>query len=76
MSTVENTETPTTFESIHFANSFREISEDQRVELLHRLRKSMRLSYTVRGLNRLMEQPLHRPVAEAALREMGLDYTG
>lgn len=69
-------ETPTILESLDFARRIREISDEQRVELLHRLRQSTRLSYTVRGLNRLIEQPEHRPIAERALRTMGLDLPG
>jgi hypothetical protein len=43
---------------------------------VHRLRHSLKLSRTVRGLNRLLDQPAHRPVGAQALKCLGLERGG
>jgi hypothetical protein len=40
------------------------------------LRRRKRLSETVRHLNRLLEEPAHRELAQLALKPFGLDYAG
>jgi hypothetical protein len=68
-------ETPSILESLEFARRVQEIDVGRRVELMHRLVLSKRLAYTVRGLNRLAEEPVHRQMAERALHSMWLDLT-
>ncbi len=69
-------ETPTTAESVADAHTLVDCDEGARAEWIHRLRQSMRLSRTVRGLNRLLDQPAHRPLGSAALKCIGLGHGG
>lgn len=69
-------ETPTLSESVAIAQTLANCDEAQRAELVHELRRTVRLSRTVRGLNRLIEQPAHRPLGEKALRSIGLHLPG
>lgn len=69
-------ENPSILKSLNFAHRIQQADDAQRAEVVHRLRQSMRLSYTVRGLNQLAQEPLHRPVAERALHSMGFGFSG
>ncbi|WBT36373.1 hypothetical protein [Hyphomicrobium sp. DMF-1] len=67
---------PSEIESVAVARVIVETSEAERIELLHRLRRSFKLSRTVRGLNRLLDRPAHRPLGREALRRLGLEFAG
>jgi hypothetical protein len=69
-------DTPSIEESVSFARMLAETDDAQRVEIVHRLRHSLQLSRTVRGLNHLLEQPAHRPVGRQALKSLGLEQGG
>ncbi|MFA5949566.1 MAG: hypothetical protein WC807_04725 [Hyphomicrobium sp.] len=63
-------------EAIATARTLIAADEQVRVEVLHRLRQTHRLSETVRGLNGLLANPEYRPLGEQALRKVGLGYAG
>lgn len=67
---------PSVGEAVAVAHAIVETNDSERVEMLHRLRQSLKLSRTVRGLNRLLDQPDHRPLGRQALKCMGLDFSG
>lgn len=69
-------EGPSVVEAVAVARVIVETNDSERVEMLHRLRQSLKLSRTVRGLNRLLDQPDHRPLGRQALKCMGLDFSG
>ncbi len=69
-------DTPSIEEAVSFARMLAETDDDQRVEIVHRLRHSLKLSRTVRGLNRLLDQPAYRPVGAQALKCLGLERGG
>lgn len=50
--------------------------EDERVKLFHSLRRSKKLTATVRELNRLASEPSERDLANNALRGLGLGSVG
>jgi hypothetical protein len=69
-------EAPSVVEAVAVARSIVDTSDMERVEMLHRLRQSLRLSRTVRGLNSLLDRPDYRPLGRQALKCMGLDFGG
>jgi len=75
-SNIGEDDVPSETESVATARAIVETTEPETVELMHRLRKSFKLSRTVRGLNRLLDRPVHRPLGKEALRRLGLEFTG
>jgi hypothetical protein len=69
-------DTPSIEEAIDLARMLSEADDAGRVEIVHRLRHSLKLSRSVRGLNRLLDQPAHRPVGTQALKCLGLERGG
>jgi hypothetical protein len=53
-----------------------ECSDSDIAEEIFRLRAQRKLSSTVRTLNRLLSDPLHKTEALNVLRRMGLEYGG
>jgi hypothetical protein len=69
-------DTPTTTESVATARALVNCDEATLREAVDQLRRSVRLSRTVRGLNRLLDQPDFRPLSRAALKSIGLEHSG
>jgi hypothetical protein len=69
-------DTPTLGESVEIAEKLTSCDEIQRAEIFHNLRQTMQLSRTMRGLNSLIEQPVHRPLGQRALQSIGLHLAG
>lgn len=69
-------DTPSIEEAVNLARMLADTDDAGRVEIVHRLRHSLKLSRTVRGLNRLLDQPAYRPVGTQALKSLGLERGG
>lgn len=69
-------DTPSIEEAVRFARMLTETDDAARVEIVHRLRHSLQLSRTVRGLNLLLKQPAHCPMGRQALKSLGLERGG
>ena len=69
-------DTPSIEEAVDLARMLSETDDAGRVEIIHRLRHSLKLSRSVRGLNRLLDQPAYRPVGAQALKCLGLERGG
>lgn len=69
-------DTPSVEEAVDLARMLTETNDTERVEIIHRLRHSLKLSRAVRGLNRLLDQPAYRPVGAQALKCLGLERGG
>lgn len=69
-------DTPSIEEAIDLARMLSETDDAGRVEIVHRLRHSLKLSRSVRGLNRLLDQPAHRLAGAQALKCLGLERGG
>ena len=63
-------------EAANLARALVDTNEAGRVELFHQLRQSLRLSRAVRGLNRLLEHPVYRPLGAQALKCLGMERGG
>ena len=73
---IEKDEAKGLSEAVMAAQILADADEEKRVEVLHRLRQSHRLSETVRAFNQLLADPQLRPLGEKALRQVGLGYSG
>ena len=71
MSADENTE-----HLLFLANRITRASSHEWPHILEDLRRHKRLSEFVRGLNRLLNEPAHRELAQSALKRFGLDHAG
>ena len=69
-------DTPSIEEAVDLARMLSETDDAGRVEIIHRLRHSLMLSRSVRGLNQLLDQPAYRPVGAQALKCIGLEHGG
>lgn len=62
-------------ETVAFARQIVDLSDEDRIKLMHSLMKSRQLYRSVHGLNELLADPAHRVTAAAALRKMGMSQS-
>lgn len=70
------TQSPSATDAATIARLIIAADERNRAEIVHRLRRQVRLSRTVHELNRMLDQPDQRPLGMAALRCLGLERAG
>jgi hypothetical protein len=64
-------------DQIHFAvNRIANASTREWPDIFEDLRRRKRLFEMVHHLNRLLEQPAHRELAQSTLRKLGLHHSG
>lgn len=68
--------TPSVEEACAAAQTFLAADDAKRAEVVHQLRQNLRLSRTVRGLNRLLQHPDHGSLGRSALKSLGLEMAG